>query len=270
MTTQPVCWETFANHINTAIKGRISKHFCAADSDITFESCDRVLFKVHRKNLECTSEGFAPPDGTSSSVEVVPLAESAAVLELLFQFMYPQRQPDLKEIDFTTLSDFAEAVEKYSAMQICNIRMEAAYTKHPFEVLLYATKHGYPDLMDVCELRAIELSPTEAFGCFSPAVYIAWTRYYAQWLDILKYAHEFKNPAGIEPVSSHDVHHVRAWLEMLHRLGGSPASLKNLNHVFEPVNDRIKQCGYCWKIHNDWRSAMETKIAGLSKFSTFL
>jgi hypothetical protein len=50
----------------------------------------------------------------------------------------------------------------------------AAYPTHPFEVLIYATKHGYSDLMDVAERRALELSPAEAFGCFSPAVYIAW------------------------------------------------------------------------------------------------
>jgi hypothetical protein len=41
-------------------------------------------------------------------------------------------------------------------------------------VLIYATKHGYPDLMDLSEKRAMQLSPAEAFGFFSPAVYIAW------------------------------------------------------------------------------------------------
>jgi len=64
----------------------ISEHFCAVDSDVTFESCDNVLFKVHRPNLITHSEGFSPPDGTTamSSEEHVSLSESAEVLELLF------------------------------------------------------------------------------------------------------------------------------------------------------------------------------------------
>jgi hypothetical protein len=50
---------------------------CAADSDITLQSSDGVLFKVHRKNLEVHSEGFAGADaispGGSLSEDVVLL-----------------------------------------------------------------------------------------------------------------------------------------------------------------------------------------------------
>lgn len=94
-----------------------------------FQSSDEVLFKVHRKNLETHSEGFRPPEGTSasSSEEPIPLVETSQVLEFLFQYMYLQRHPDIKKIDFAILSGLAEAVEKYqvyAAMEICNIRME--------------------------------------------------------------------------------------------------------------------------------------------------
>lgn len=54
----------------------------------------------------------------------------------------------------------------------CSIR--PAYKDHPFEVLIYATRHGYADLMDVAQVRALELSPAAAFNSFPPAVYIAW------------------------------------------------------------------------------------------------
>lgn len=57
---------------------------------------------------------------------MVDLTEPAATLELLFQYMYPQRQPDLNEIDLPLLAELAEAVEKYqvySAMDICKIFM---------------------------------------------------------------------------------------------------------------------------------------------------
>jgi hypothetical protein len=95
----------------------------ATDSDVTFESCNKALFKVHRKNLECTSEGFAFPDGTVSTAAQVPLSETAEVLELLFQYMYPQRAPDLKTIEFKVMVGVAEAAEKYqvyAAMELCN------------------------------------------------------------------------------------------------------------------------------------------------------
>jgi hypothetical protein len=95
---------------------------------VTFESCDNVLFKVHLNNLKTHSEGFAPPDETSLSLaEVVNLTESADVLELLFQYIYPQRPPDMKNVNFGVFAGFAEAVEKYqvyAAMDICYTCME--------------------------------------------------------------------------------------------------------------------------------------------------
>lgn len=103
---------------------------CATDSDVTFESCDNVLFKVHQPNLVTHSQGFAPPAGTTAmslDSEPVHLSESAEVLELLFQYMYPQRTPDLKTVEFRVFANLAEAAEKYQvfgAMDICNTRME--------------------------------------------------------------------------------------------------------------------------------------------------
>ncbi|KZP29178.1 hypothetical protein FIBSPDRAFT_727934, partial [Athelia psychrophila] len=149
----------------------------ANDSDVTFRSCDRVLFRVHRKNLETSSEGFLPPDGTSSQNETVQLAEDGATLDLLFQYMYPQRQPDLTKVSFKQLAGLSEAAEKYhvyAAMEICQVRMSDAYSDHSFEVMMYALTHGYSDLTDKAEKRALEMSPTLAFESFTPQVYIAW------------------------------------------------------------------------------------------------
>lgn len=106
----------------------------APDADITFESCDRVLFKVHRKNLEVTSEGFSPPSGTSATDQVVSLTERAEVLDLLFQYMYPQRPPDLASVPFAIFADLAEAAEKYQlyvAMEFCRMLMKCVVTSIP-------------------------------------------------------------------------------------------------------------------------------------------
>jgi hypothetical protein len=95
-------------------------------------SHDNVLFKVHRRNLEMLSAGFAAPAIVSDG-EVVPLVESAAVLELLFQYVYPQRHPKLNFIEFEVLNGLAEAVEKYQvypALEHCNIFMKFVDSCH--------------------------------------------------------------------------------------------------------------------------------------------
>lgn len=87
-----------------------------------------MLFKIHSSNIRSNSEGFSPPEGTSPSPDdIVHLPEGAIVLDLLFQFMYPQRQPDLKRVEFEILQQLAEAAEKYqvfAAMATCKMLME--------------------------------------------------------------------------------------------------------------------------------------------------
>lgn len=103
---------------------------CANNSDITLQSSNGVLFKVHRKNLEVHSEGFAAADsisGTGSESEIVLLSETSTTLDLLLQYMYRQPQPDLQEVDFDTLAGVAEAAEKYqvhAAITVCRIFMK--------------------------------------------------------------------------------------------------------------------------------------------------
>jgi len=99
---------------------------CASDSDITFQSNDNVLFKLHKVNLQTHAKGFAPPDFATLD-ETVHLQENSATLELLFQFMYPERHPDLELLGFKILEPLAEAAEKYevfAAMNICKVRMK--------------------------------------------------------------------------------------------------------------------------------------------------
>ena len=54
--------------------------------------------------------------------EIVWLTEDSATLELLFQFMYPQHPPELKNVDFVTVMSLAEAAEKYEVF-FCNFCM---------------------------------------------------------------------------------------------------------------------------------------------------
>jgi hypothetical protein len=57
---------------------------------------------------------------------VVPLPESSEILDLLFQFIYPQPYPDLGSMVFDVLEKLTEAAEKYqvySAMNLCRVYM---------------------------------------------------------------------------------------------------------------------------------------------------
>lgn len=77
------------------------------------------------------SQVFADAGGSTipKQQEVVPLTERAEVLELMLQYMYLQRQPDLRNVKFDVLKDLAEAVEKYeiySAMGVCAQKMKYA------------------------------------------------------------------------------------------------------------------------------------------------
>ena len=102
---------------------------CANDADVICSSSDGVLFKIHRKYLEANAGAF-PPINFATSDETVMLTESAAILELLFQFVYPRQHPDVDNIRsfelFARLAEAAEKYEIYPAMSTCKLRMRSA------------------------------------------------------------------------------------------------------------------------------------------------
>jgi len=173
---------------------QVSERFCADDSDITLQSSDGILFKVHRKNLEVHSEGFAAADsisgtGPESKSEIVLLSETSTTLDLLLQYMYRQPQPDLQQVDFDTLAGVAEAAEKYqvyAAISICRIFMNLAVPQHPVEVLSYATKHGYQRIMDHAAPRTISMDIGDVVASLHSCAVIPWCRYYEAFYKVLR------------------------------------------------------------------------------------
>lgn len=101
---------------------------------------------MHTRNLATHSEVF--PDGDLAiNNEVVLLTEDSATLELLFQYMYRQPQPDITELPFERLSKLAEAAEKYrvfSAMEICRIMMMCVSFTRQWSMLTYGWNQGGP------------------------------------------------------------------------------------------------------------------------------
>lgn len=74
--------------------------------------------------------------------EIVHLTEPANILEIIFQYMHPMKQPRLQERDTTTVIAVAEAVQKYqifAAMQLCEYRLkseELIYSQHYSELII--------------------------------------------------------------------------------------------------------------------------------------
>ncbi|KAK7451186.1 hypothetical protein VKT23_012518 [Stygiomarasmius scandens] len=180
---------------------RVSSSYNHPDFDIIVQSSDRVLFKVHRRNLEMHSQVFADAAGATSSspsisstaiiapgdsselhskAEIIHLSESSAVLDLMLQYMYLQPQPDLNKVDFEVVKDLAEAVEKYSiysAMGVLNVRMRENIHSHPVEVLSYAIKHNYPELINESAETTLDSLPYTMLQRLPAEVFGAWLSY---------------------------------------------------------------------------------------------
>ncbi|KAF8054865.1 hypothetical protein FPV67DRAFT_1459805 [Lyophyllum atratum] len=155
----------------------------AGDADVTFVSSDNILFYIHRKNLETHAAAF-PPAEFDTRGEIVPLTEDSRTLELLFQYIYPQRHPDLESTPFETLAPLAEAAEKYevfAAMNICKIRMkiQTGYSRSVLpecavEVFNYASKHEYPDILGAAAPFLLDVPLDEIVTTLSLNLVVPW------------------------------------------------------------------------------------------------
>lgn len=110
-------------------------------------SSDAVLFKVHRRNLEVHSVAFADAERTTvpeDGAEFVAFSETSDVLDLLFQYMYPQPQPDLEGVDFPLLACLAEAAEKYEVHTALGWTQPRKRMRAPEHGSCSGRRHGHP------------------------------------------------------------------------------------------------------------------------------
>ncbi|KAJ3711200.1 hypothetical protein C8R42DRAFT_648338 [Lentinula raphanica] len=192
-----------------------SKVFNAADADIVILSSDNVQFRLHRKRLELSSGLFplAAELPETSSKEVVRLTESGKTLDLLFQFMYPQRYPSLSGLKVDQLLALAEAAEKYEVfalMNICELHLRALLPKYSQRVLKFAAKHDHDALIqEVAPLLVSNMPLSELAGVLPPRVYKPWSLYRERWVH--------KAVINIAHVGPHDCYDVRTNKLTLHQ-----------------------------------------------------
>ncbi|KAJ7018398.1 hypothetical protein C8F04DRAFT_1052819 [Mycena alexandri] len=275
----------------------VSARFDFADADVTFQSSDSILFRVHRKNLEVCTEGFPPSGFAVTEGEIIALSETSVTLELLFQFIYPQRHPGLDATPFDVLEPLAEAAEKYQvfpAMNICHIRLRDMVHEHPVEVAIYAAKHDYPFLISEVAPMMISIPPIDVIQILPQSLVLPWTRYIQEWVRVhqnvaLKlfsgqtpqylYNQPISHAGGMPqsrqyPRAGSNYSKRCCWSScvtiVLQHLGAGIHTLRSLDQVFHMgINQEDVENCCDWELL-EWRRKIEEAIAQIPKFSAFL
>ncbi|KAF8166835.1 hypothetical protein BJ912DRAFT_1002095 [Pholiota molesta] len=236
---------------------RQSPLFSDSDADLAFVSADGITFRIYSKYLEATSAGLAPLP--------ILLTESAAVLEVLFQFVHPRSESE--QYHQPSVAEAAEKYLVYGAMNICMTYMHQVYSSHPVEVLNHCANHGYDALADKAAIVTISLSNTidKALGGLKdPGVAFKWMKYYGHWLQIPKLAGDLWTQ---EEARDSSICHRRAALisAFLHRV---TANLSNgVEGVYTAVNCTNPRGGCDCNAGNssNWQIIISRKIRVFQK-----
>ncbi|KDR76653.1 hypothetical protein GALMADRAFT_96381 [Galerina marginata CBS 339.88] len=157
--------------------------FNDVDADVTFCSADGNLFHLQRKYLEANTGAF-PGSEFDTRGEVTHLTETSIVLNLLFQFVYPRREPEIENLEFDTLAALAEAAEKYEvfhAMNVCKLQMKSFISKYPLKVLEHSARHDYPTLIQDAVPNLVRLPMADVAEHLPSRYIIPWIRYRGLW-----------------------------------------------------------------------------------------
>ncbi|KAJ7778595.1 hypothetical protein DFH07DRAFT_1056036 [Mycena maculata] len=273
-----------------------SKLFNSPDANVVFRSCDGVLFRIHRANLQTNTRGLPPPEISTrgevvrltesslifryfssrrhptTSREAVPLPEPSATLELLFQYIYPRRHPALDEIVFPDLAALAEAAEKYqvfSAMNICRIRMRDVLPNHAPEVLAYAVRHDYPFLVHKAALLTFDVPLADVAARLPAHVVPSWIKYIEAYTKVL---HDAITYFEREHSNSAQVSRCSFWKAerpaIAQHFGRSLQSLRRLDAIFAQGTG-TKLSGCCQAAKASWRREIEAAMAEIPAFWDF-
>ncbi|KAL0956166.1 hypothetical protein HGRIS_002326 [Hohenbuehelia grisea] len=275
---------------------QISRRFNGPEYDMTCRSSDNVLFKLNTKDIEMhsnmmtmfksgNSKGGDGIDNSDKEVPSIALTETSSVLELLFQFMRNQPQPELTSITFTALLSLTVAAEKYQVYAVtdrCKVRLRECIPQHPLQVLDLAANHKYAALMDEAAPHTIELKLKDVQSILKPHVFNAWIRYHRTWMDLLHDAYTYQEPTrwhwegfrdkvGVKAMDSPCEVWTEVWAKVAHRLAAKPESLLQVDDIFHDTQEVIgMRCMSCPKWIEDWHKEVKYQMSKQPKFSTFM
>ncbi|KAL1699486.1 hypothetical protein EV121DRAFT_273722 [Schizophyllum commune] len=143
---------------------RTSKFFTSTPGSVAFISVDDVVFYVDSEQLQRATD-FMPTPGlgaiTFAPTEPARLDEGADVV-----------------------AELAEAAQKYivhTAIAACRVYMKGNAQDHPLEVMTYAYRHDYLDILDKAAPCTIGLRPCRVKKIIPSALIAPWEQYYSMY-----------------------------------------------------------------------------------------
>ncbi|KAF5358731.1 hypothetical protein D9757_012250 [Collybiopsis confluens] len=179
---------------------KTSPRFNAQDAEITVVSSDNILFRLHRMNVRVTAgsllsrsrpsggAGFGVGMGAGEEVDYVVVSEPADVLEILFEFLYPNYETNLEKLDFDTLLGVAEAAEKYGvfyAMSHCAFCLRQHTMFHAPELIRFAVTFRKEKLMEELSPALIDMELEEVMNILPVAAFADFCIFRDKWVRAL-------------------------------------------------------------------------------------
>ncbi|KAF8056514.1 hypothetical protein FPV67DRAFT_1729335 [Lyophyllum atratum] len=245
----------------------VSQRFNAPDADIIFQSSDGIMFRIHKMNLVACTEGFSPPAHCTLD-DVAPLTEPAIILDILFQFVYPQLQPHLEAVDFEVFMEVAEAAEKYqvySAINLCTMLMLKTLPGHGEEILMHGMKHDCRKLIAPVAPLLLDHAMEDMLLKVPERYRIPWVQYHSQWTRVWKDSINRvpdvrdlpRETCGLCGRLPHEY-----VIEVVSRLSREMSALRDLDAIF-PSRTTCSGCCGDMALMTAWRLSMETDIGKL-------
>jgi len=233
------------------------------DSDIVVCSSDNVLFHLHKRSLEVGTGAF-PPANTPTNGEIVSLSESSATLEVLFQFLYPQRYPSIDELDFESVMLLAEVAEKYEAFAMiyaCQNRLRDFLHTKAKPILAFAAKHNYTKLVVELAPIMVDTPVSELFDILPPHIFNPWCLWRERWTDVIQVVanmptHSTLSKCSAPPQQVHDYY--RRCLSQL----AKPSGLRVFGSLAPLMN-----CSCCRNLLYHWRARVKAAVDAIPPFS---
>lgn len=180
----------------------------------------------------------------------------------------------------------AEKYEVFPAMNICTIRLKYALSAHPYEILIWAAKHGYSEMVAEAAPLLLDEPLSEMVQKLPQNIAIPWVLYYEKWREVLRKA--LSQPTW---VTSGRSAHFQTFLDdrgqnVTQKQWLCPSCNINLDLIFatfiqkltsleslpnlDTLGDDIYCCTHVRLLIQTWKSKMKQQIQQIPTFDKFL